>query len=185
MIVIVRHGQDEDNAKGILNGHRDLGLTEAGKAQIKSTATQLLSVHPEVIITSPLKRAYFSAKIISEYLSCKHLKVCPELIERDFGCLTGKKIADIPYYCKQILQFDGVNYFLDAEGSESFPLLLTRAKRVLENLKTTYLSRNIIVVTHGDLAKMICAAHYNWSWKQGLQTHNIRNGGFIYLEDRS
>jgi len=30
-ILIARHGQDEDNAKDILNGHRDMPLTEKGE----------------------------------------------------------------------------------------------------------------------------------------------------------
>lgn len=29
-IFIVRHGQDEDNAKRLLNGHRDRPLTDLG-----------------------------------------------------------------------------------------------------------------------------------------------------------
>ena len=29
-IYIVRHGQDQDNANGLLNGHRDTTLTEIG-----------------------------------------------------------------------------------------------------------------------------------------------------------
>lgn len=32
-IYIARHGQNEDNANGILNGHRDLPLTSLGERQ--------------------------------------------------------------------------------------------------------------------------------------------------------
>ena len=32
-IYIARHGQNQDNAKGVLNGHRDLPLTDLGRAQ--------------------------------------------------------------------------------------------------------------------------------------------------------
>lgn len=34
-IFIARHGQNEDNVNGILNGHRDLPLTELGRQQAR------------------------------------------------------------------------------------------------------------------------------------------------------
>ncbi len=34
-IFIARHGQNEDNINGILNGHRDLPLTSLGREQAK------------------------------------------------------------------------------------------------------------------------------------------------------
>lgn len=30
---VTRHGQDEDNVRGILNGHRNLPLTDLGRQQ--------------------------------------------------------------------------------------------------------------------------------------------------------
>ena len=181
MIIVVRHGQDEDNVRGILNGHRDLNLTEYGKTQMRSAAAQLLHFQPDKIVTSPLKRAYTSAQIIAEYLGCTNLTVCPELIERDFGCLTGKPIADIPRYATQVLFVDGVHYFLEAEGAESFPALLARAARVLKGLQATYPSKNIVVMTHVDMAKMLRAAYYGWSWLRGLKTPHLKNACLIYL----
>jgi broad specificity phosphatase PhoE len=183
MIIVVRHGQDEDNVRGILNGHRDLNLTEYGKAQMRSATTQLLHFQPDLIVTSPLKRAYTSAQIIAEYLGCTNLTVCSELIERDFGCLTGKPITDIPRYATQVLFVDGVHYFLEAEGAESFPALQVRAARVLKRLQVTYPSKKIVVVTHGDLAKMLRAAYYGWSWLRGLKTPHLKNADLIYLSE--
>lgn len=40
-IYIVRHGQDEDNQNGILNGHRDMPLTELGKTQAQQLAQKI------------------------------------------------------------------------------------------------------------------------------------------------
>ena len=182
MIIIVRHGQDEDNVRGILNGHRDLNLTEYGKEQMQAVAAQLLHFQPNLIVTSPLKRAYNSAQIIAEHLGCTNFTVWPELIERDFGCLTGKPLADIPSYATQVLKIDGVNYFLEAEGSESFPTLIVRAERVLKRLQATYPSQKIVVVTHGDMAKMLQAAYYGWSWLRGLKTPHLKNASLIYLD---
>ena len=181
MMIIMRHGQDQDNAKGILNGHRNFGLTKVGQAQMQIVATQLCKVPVDVILTSPLKRAYMSAKIVSHYLNNLEPIIYPELIERDFGCLTGKSISEISNYANSILTVDGVNYFLDAPGAESFPELLNRSKKVLLDLLTTYNHKNMLLVTHGDMAKMLRTAYYGWDWEKGLRTPYLENAGLLYL----
>ncbi|MBE9003394.1 histidine phosphatase family protein [Nostoc sp. LEGE 12447] len=183
MIVVVRHGQDQDNAQGILNGHRDLALTEVGQAQMRLVATQLQQMQIDVIVTSPLRRAITSAQIIADYLNNPQTVINPKLIERDFGCLTGKLIAEIPYYASAILAVDGVNYFLDASGAESFPNLLKRARQVLSDLQVTYPSQNLLLVTHGDMAKMLRSAYYGWDWEEGLRTPYLSNAGLLYLHN--
>ncbi|MEK9201702.1 MAG: phosphoglycerate mutase family protein [Patescibacteria group bacterium] len=42
-IFLVRHGQDLDNATGILNGKRDTELTELGREQVRKVAEKLPS----------------------------------------------------------------------------------------------------------------------------------------------
>jgi broad specificity phosphatase PhoE len=39
---VARHGQNVDNANGILNGHRDLPLTELGEKQAQTLGQQVL-----------------------------------------------------------------------------------------------------------------------------------------------
>ena len=181
MIILMRHGQDRDNARGILNGHRDLDLTELGRSQVQLIAEQLRDVSLDVIVTSPLKRAYASAEIVANHLNCVQLVVNNDLIERDFGCLTGKPIAEIPYYASTILTVDGINYFLDAPGAESFPALLNRVRGVLQSLQATYPDQNLLLVTHGDSIKMLRAAYYGWDWEKGLKTPNPDNAGLVRL----
>lgn len=40
-IYLARHGQNEDNANGILNGHRDMPLTEVGIGQAHEVAEKI------------------------------------------------------------------------------------------------------------------------------------------------
>lgn len=40
-IYLARHGQNEDNAIGILNGYRDLPLTDTGLAQAAEVANKI------------------------------------------------------------------------------------------------------------------------------------------------
>lgn len=41
-IFVSRHGQDADNANGILNGHRNEPLTDLGRQQAKDVAAKML-----------------------------------------------------------------------------------------------------------------------------------------------
>ena len=40
-IYLTRHGQDEDNEKGILNGHRDMPLTDIGLSQADEVSQKI------------------------------------------------------------------------------------------------------------------------------------------------
>jgi broad specificity phosphatase PhoE len=180
-IFIVRHGQDQDNAQGILNGHRDTSLTELGKRQAHETASKLVGKGISTIFSGPQLRHRDTAHIISETLGSLTVTVRDDLVERDFGILTGKPLSDIPTYAKEIIITDGVNYFLDAEGSESFESVFNRARGFLMYLQSQSMDGGLLIVTSGDIGKMIRAAYYNWSWQEGLKTSHFDNAGIIEL----
>ncbi|MCX6735737.1 MAG: histidine phosphatase family protein [Candidatus Parcubacteria bacterium] len=180
-IFLVRHGQDTDNVAGILNGHRDTSLTELGREQAKKVAKKLEGCEIKVIYCSPLPRTHQTAWIIAGHLHIAGVNYHQGLIERDFGILTGKPISDVPKYATKILKTEKVDYFLDAEGSEDFPATLARAKIVLKEIQTRHPHENVLMVTHGDIGKMIRAAYYGWSWEQGLRTPYFDNTGILEL----
>lgn len=59
-IYIARHGQDKDNVRGILNGHRDEPLTILGQNQAKDLAEKIkeAGIKFDKIYSSPLKRTF-------------------------------------------------------------------------------------------------------------------------------
>jgi broad specificity phosphatase PhoE len=180
-IYLVRHGQNEDNLEGTLNGHRDRPLTELGREQARTIAAKLKDNGIQVIYASPLKRAYETATIIAEILGLS-VQIDPELIERDFGVMTGRPVAsvlDLP--TSQVLRTEGVNYFLEAEGAEDFPTLYLRAQRVLERVQRMHPTEHVLLVAHGDIGKMIRAVYHGWNWKTGLQTPHFDNTGVLEL----
>lgn len=181
-IYVVRHGQDEDNQAGILNGRRDKPLTELGRSQSANLADKLAGHKIQVVYSSPLKRAYETAKIIADKLDIKQIIVEPDLIEREFGVMTGTLVADIPKNSSNNLLGDKVIYFIDPEGAELFPDLFNRAKQALSKIQKAQPDKNILIVTHGDLGKMIRAAYHNWTWKDGLLTPYLDNTGVLELK---
>jgi broad specificity phosphatase PhoE len=222
-IYVARHGQDLDNANDILNGHRDQPLTELGRQQARDVGNRMLqegfrlssSSHSIVssgmsttlinaIYSSPLQRAHETAKIFGSILSsdvennsCNNLqvKIIDDLIERDFGILTGMPTSSILEKCgdAHVLTAEMIHYFLDPEGAETFPDLIDRAKKLLSyigqemsnNGAAESYPQSILLVTHGDFGKMLYAAYYDLDWKEVLKQFHFGNSEVLLLSKDS
>lgn len=187
-IFLVRHGQNKDNADGILNGHRDGPLTDIGVAQAHEIAAKVkdTGVNFDKVYASPLQRAYKTAEIVTEALQLPKPEIMPELIERDFGVMTGQLQSRIAELCApDVLQTDTVTYFLKPDGAETFPQLLERAKKALANIRALHKDGNILLVTHGDFGKMMYAAYYELPWLDVLKLFHFGNSDLLELSPES
>ncbi|MDD4412334.1 MAG: histidine phosphatase family protein [Patescibacteria group bacterium] len=182
-IYLIRHGQCVDNALRILNGHRDTELTELGRKQAKASAKKLKNKKITVIYSSPLKRALETAEIIADEIGVDLIKLDKDLIERDFGKLTGQLIADIPNLATQTCPINGICYFLDGPGVETFPKLYSRVKRALKKILKQNSDGNIAIVTHGDTGMMLQAAFYDWDWERGIKYRFWKNAEIFELKE--
>lgn len=187
-IYLTRHGQDQDNANGILNGRRDTPLTEIGFSQAKQLAEKIKSsgIVFDKIFASPLKRTFQTAQIISKVLQTRDPQKLDLLIERDFGVMTGEPLAKIIEMCApDILETENVTYFLSPKDAETFPQLMERAKRLLSWLNDKYKEGNILLVSHGDIGKMIYAQYYNLDWHEVLRMFYFGNSDLLLLSPNS
>ncbi|MDB5477633.1 MAG: phosphoglycerate mutase protein [Alphaproteobacteria bacterium] len=184
-IYLARHGQDEDNARGILNGHRDTKLTEIGISQANELAQHLKEkqITFDKIYSSPLQRAYMTAQIIADKLEVDLPEINPALIERNFGIMTGKKIQEIEAFCTpDIIKAEKITYFLSPENAETFPEMLVRAKTMLELIQKRHEGGKVLFVCHGDIGKMIYAAFYDLSWQEILTHFHFGNSELLVLD---
>ncbi len=187
-IYLARHGQNEDNAKGILNGHRDLPLTPKGVEQAEEVAREIAAAQMGFthIYASPLSRAFTTAEIIARAIGGPTPEVEELLIERDFGVMTGVEQSRIKELCApDVIQAELITYFLSPEGAETFPDLVERGKRLLKKLTSQHADGSILLVSHGDLGKMIYAAYYNVPWQDVLQQFHFGNSELILLSPDS
>lgn len=187
-IYLARHGQNVDNVAGILNGHRDEPLTEKGIEQAYDIANKIkeLGISFDIIYSSPLVRALDTAKIISDATRSSKPEEEPLLIERDFGVMTGKNASDIERLCApNIIKAEIITYFLNPEGAETFPDLIKRAKILLDKIKSEHVEGNVLLVTHGDIGKMIYAQYYNLDWKDILTQFHFGNCDLLLLSEDS
>ncbi len=98
MLILVRHGQSEMNADGVLVGRSDPALTERGLRQAEATGRQLARLRdslgsadrPLVVVTSPLQRARRTAAVLLEAAGlAAEVRVDERLVEIDYGELEG------------------------------------------------------------------------------------------------
>lgn len=184
-IFVARHGQNEDNANGILNGHRDLPLTDVGRRQARELGEGILAagLQFDAIYSSPLSRAYETAQIVAGFLNYREQPtVLDLLIERDFGTLTGIDCVEAVELCRpNILATDTVTYVLQPEGAETFPQLVKRGHSVLDEVNRRESTGKALLVCHGDIGKMIYAAATGHDWQDVLRDFHFGNGELIKL----
>jgi len=181
-IFIARHGQNIDNVNGILNGHRDLPLTDLGRQQASELGDSIkeMGLSFDAIYTSPLIRAHETAEIVANISDSPTPIVYDGLIERDFGSMTGKPIDSIEELCgDDVVRTDTITYFVAPEGAETFPELVTRGQSVLDHVRKLHSDGNVLLVCHGDIGKMIYCAETKKDWRDVLSGFHFGNGELI------
>tara|TARA_Y100000310_G_scaffold340846_1_gene438010 strand:- start:1806 stop:2396 length:591 start_codon:yes stop_codon:yes gene_type:complete len=187
-IYIGRHGQDQDNADGILNGWRDRPLTKLGISQAVALASRIaeMGLTFDAVYSSELVRANVTGRVITTRLRLNPPVIIPGLIERNFGVMTGQPIADIEKLCApNIIKTEKVIYFLSPKDAETFPALLERGMRVLSQIQTAHPEDTVLLATSGDIGKMIYAAYYGIPWKDILTMFHFDNSELLLLAEDS
>lgn len=149
-LYFVRHGQTDTNVQSLLSGHIEAELTEDGKAMAIATGKELKANHQHIdlIICSPLIRAFDTASLIAKELKypIKNIEKNHLFIERSFGVLEGS--SNVPFFKS------GGNYqdIDSAEGAETIAVLQKRADEALEYIKSLP-DENILIVSHGAFGR--------------------------------
>jgi len=156
LIYFVRHGETELNLHEVRQGPEG-SLSEKGRAQALTTA-QRFPKHkgrPQVIISSPYKRAVETADIIGKELKMK-VEYSDLLVERRNPTeIIGHEGSEIEV--KRIVDRMDKSYHEDnlrISDEENFVDLKKRAKKLLTYIKRRR-ERRIIMVTHSSFLKMV------------------------------
>lgn len=148
-LYFIRHGETNYNKHHQLMGQRvDAPLDEAGLAQ----AHQVIEKIPSdiaVVFSSPLQRAKITAQMIADHFG-KELIIKQELIERDFGTLSGKTWEEIDKETGLSLseRDEKLDYDYEPFGGESVFSVKTRLEKFLEEVQANFPEQKIAVVTH-------------------------------------
>ncbi|NEK60530.1 histidine phosphatase family protein [Geodermatophilus sabuli] len=143
-LLLVRHGQSEWNAAGLMQGQTaHVPLTELGHAQAARAASELASLRPELLVSSDLRRAVQTAEHCARATGLPSTTT-PALREQGYGVLEGRPSREL---------WDVVDWtdpHWAAEGGESLAELHGRVGAFLEHLCAERPAEVIALVTHGD-----------------------------------
>ena len=147
-IYIVRHGETALNAKSVMQGRLDEPLNESGRELAVITGQNMKNVRFDVCISSPLKRAEETAKIILKESGNDIPVVFDDRItEIDFGELEGKRLSEMGeqgyLFYSDPLKFDGFPH------GENVYDVRKRTGEFLEELISKNDGKTYLVSTHG------------------------------------
>lgn len=147
-IFLVRHGLTEYNQSLRLQGSSDIPLNEAGIRQAEKAREFFKEEKVDVLLSSPLSRAYKTAEIINEHHNLE-IKVFDELEEQSFGPLEGEHIEHIRLKYPQG----------DLPGVESFESLAVRTSKMMDYIEENHMGKNVMISSHSRTIKSFLS-HY-------------------------
>lgn len=147
-IIMVRHGQTEDNIKKIFS-RDDTKLTEQGIKEIEGTKLKIKNFDFQKVYYSPLKRTVETLNVLGiEGIENKLIR------EIDFGIFTGhtfNEITEIYPIESKLWVDDSINYRIPK--GESLIDVYDRIVLFMEEIKDS--KENILLVVHDCVIRLI------------------------------
>ncbi len=152
-IILIRHGESEGNAAGVLQGRMDYALSDLGRRQAELTAQRLAGIGAYQVLSSPLLRASATAALIANRLDLK-LRLEPDLAEYDIGEASGLTPAELRERFPEMLQARAVGERLRFPGEEGRDVFHSRLESILQRMSET--EGTTVAVAHGGVIGAIC-----------------------------
>lgn len=162
-IYFIRHGQTKWNVANKICGATDIELTDLGRDQARQTGKLIASriregkMHIDMILTSPLSRAFDTASLIAEETGID-FRAEERLREQNFG-----KYESTPRDGKEFaLQKE--NFIYSFDGGESMLKVAHRIYDLLDELATD--DKIYLLVAHNGIARMINSYFHDMTNKE-------------------
>ena len=178
-IIITRHGETEENKKGLLQGHNEGTLSKRGIKQAEQLASRLQNEEIDLIFTSDLDRALKTTRIIAKHHPSTPVEVSPLLRERNFGDFQGRKREDVGWSLK-----DKDSCFPDPPNGESVGDVYKRAEEILNHIQAAYNGKTILVSAHGFIGKIIVGILQNKNMEDISAGASLRNTSLTIFDIR-
>ena len=187
VLVLVRHGQSEWNAKNLFTGWKDVDLTEVGVAEARKGGVLLKGegIAFDIAFTSVLIRAQRTLEIILGELSQSGLETIEDkaLNERDYGDLVGLNKDDAcEKWGDEQVHIWRRSYDTAPPGGESLKDTAERTLPYFENsiMPKVLNGKNVIVSAHGNSLRAIIMKLDNLSKDEVTQLNIATGAPMIY-----
>ncbi len=152
-LYIVRHGETDYNKECRYLGRTDLALNSTGIHQAEELAEKIKDIPIDVVVSSPLKRTLQMARII---MPGKEIIQDNHFIERSPGVYEGLTKEEAKSKYPDLYRKVVTRIFNEAPPQgETIKQVQDRVFNGLDDLKLKYPDRNILLVTHAFIAKVI------------------------------
>ena len=187
-IYIIRHGETDLNAGGILQGWLDEPLNQNGRDLAVMTGQAMKGIHFDRCISSPLKRARETAEIILRE-SGNDIPIFTDdrLREMNFGDMEGRKLCEAEEETDMFLL-----RFFGFKNGESIEAVCRRTQAFLRELAAKDDGKTWLISTHGcALRAMLNFLYPNPSdfWRGHVPYHcsvsivEVKDGKLILTEE--
>ncbi|MGN9841774.1 bifunctional RNase H/acid phosphatase [Nonomuraea sp. H19] len=155
-LLLLRHGETELSLERRFSGLGDAELTANGLAQASAAAERLSRepYRPDVIVTSPLKRARQTAAAVAQRTGLD-VEVDEDLREADFGAWEGHTFTEVQRKWPAELAAWLADPTTDPPGGESFATTAVRVQAAGERLVERYAGKTVLAVSHVTPIKML------------------------------
>ncbi len=147
-IYLTRHGETEWNKLNKVIGRTDMELTKHGIEQAKELAERIGNCGIDLMISSPLKRAYETARISAERYGIP-LIADERLIEQNYGIYEGVDRKDQRFLANKR------NFAYRYPNGESMMQLAYRTYSLIEEIKEKHADKTVLLVSHGGVCRVI------------------------------
>ena len=161
-IMLIRHGETEWNILGKFQGSTDIPLSNEGIRQAFMLKERLKSDF-DYIFSSPLKRAYETAKILCNE-SGKQVSIAEEIREINFGEWEGLTVKGIAEKYPDIFN-EWRNDKREGKfcgGDMSTLNASIRAKNCIMEIANKHKGKKIVIVAHGGIIKAGLLGIFEW-----------------------
>lgn len=151
-ITFIRHGRSRADDENVIEGRYDAPLTNVGRKQAEVRAQQLKArqIEFDLIIASPLMRAWETARILGRFLDVG-VETDEDWMEKDIGPLAGMPHeAAMTKYPLPAFRNPFQPHVISADAGESAWALHCRAAQALEKVIRRGNGR-YLVVAHGGI----------------------------------
>ena len=179
LVILVRHGQTDENVSGRISGQGPAPLNTRGQEQARLASEALTPLGVTQLYSSPVVRAQQTAAILDEQLKLG-IESVVDLREVGYGDWEGKQFNDIRNepVTKQVMQNPLHAVF---PNGESLVGVQQRGVRFIESVRYADLSGVVVLVSHGDTIRT-ALAHYLGMVFNDYRRINIDNGALSVVE---
>ena len=180
-LYLIRHGETEENQRGILAGSTDVPLNGNGRSQSMALAKLARTLPVDVIFASPLQRAVETA--ILAFGKEARIITDSSLREFHFGEWEGLHFSDIAKRYPELWKTWVHDWeHTNIPGAEAFTAFAQRVISFSTGLLHSHQGQNLAIVSHGGWIRALLAHLFSGSAGTGYWKFKVENATITEVE---